>query len=81
MNSFHLFPGLLLLDLESVSSTIYILLIYLPGPPVAFPPGTRCWTTGWGDVEFGGCQLRPTPCKKWKCTCDQWCKNAYFSDI
>ncbi|NXU92221.1 PRSS8 protein, partial [Xiphorhynchus elegans] len=28
--------------------------VCLPSPTLSFPPGTRCITTGWGDVGEGG---------------------------
>ncbi|KAE8578193.1 hypothetical protein XENTR_v10023389 [Xenopus tropicalis] len=50
---------------------------------MAFPSGTRCWTTGWGDVEYGGYQPRPNTLQEVELQLfsDQQCKNAYFSEI
>ncbi|XP_031749380.1 serine protease 33 [Xenopus tropicalis] len=82
-------PSTLLADIclielsESVSYTIHILPICLPAPSMAFPSGTRCWTTGWGDVEYGGYQPRPNTLQEVELQLfsDQQCKNAYFSEI
>ncbi|NXP16157.1 PRS27 protease, partial [Thinocorus orbignyianus] len=31
-----------------------ILPVCLPSPALRFSPGTRCVTTGWGDIQEGG---------------------------
>uniref|UniRef100_G1QAQ2 Mastin-like n=1 Tax=Myotis lucifugus TaxID=59463 RepID=G1QAQ2_MYOLU len=35
--------------------------IRLPPASSSFPPGTRCWVTGWGEIRFG--ELLPPPWK------------------
>ncbi|OCT59118.1 serine protease 33-like [Xenopus laevis] len=83
-NPSTLLANIALIELsESVSYTVYILPICLPAPQMTFPPGTRCWTTGWGDVEFGGYQPRPKTLQEVEVHLfsDQRCKSAYFSAI
>ncbi|XP_076121815.1 polyserase-2-like [Alosa pseudoharengus] len=38
---------------ESVEFTDYVWPICLPSNASRFPPGTACWTTGWGNTGFG----------------------------
>ncbi|XP_048101470.1 serine protease 33-like [Alosa alosa] len=39
---------------EPVEFTAYVWPICLPSNASRFPPGTACWTTGWGNTGFGG---------------------------
>ncbi|XP_070269879.1 mastin-like [Myotis yumanensis] len=42
-----------LLKLEApVRPSKHVRWICLPPASSAFPPGTRCWVTGWGDIAF-----------------------------
>uniref|UniRef100_A0A8D0LBM7 Serine protease 27 n=1 Tax=Sphenodon punctatus TaxID=8508 RepID=A0A8D0LBM7_SPHPU len=38
---------------QPVKFTDYILPICLPAASVSFPPGKKCWVTGWGDINEG----------------------------
>lgn len=44
--------ALLELD-EPVSISCHVQPVTLPPASEAFPPGTQCWVTGWGDVGRG----------------------------
>ncbi|KAJ6654363.1 hypothetical protein lerEdw1_006956 [Lerista edwardsae] len=44
-----------------VRFTDYILPICVPASNVVFPPGMKCWVTGWGDISEG--QDLPAPKK------------------
>ncbi|XP_015423653.1 PREDICTED: mastin [Myotis davidii] len=44
-----------LLKLEApVQPSNLVSWIRLPPASLSFPPGTRCWVTGWGDIAFHG---------------------------
>uniref|UniRef100_A0ACB8EWG1 Uncharacterized protein n=1 Tax=Sphaerodactylus townsendi TaxID=933632 RepID=A0ACB8EWG1_9SAUR len=38
---------------QPVRFTDYIIPICLPAANVHFPPGMKCWVTGWGDISEG----------------------------
>ncbi|XP_015423666.1 PREDICTED: mastin, partial [Myotis davidii] len=49
-----------LLKLEaSVRPSNLVRWIRLPPASLSFPPGTRCWVTGWGDIAFEALRLWP----------------------
>ncbi|OCT61948.1 serine protease 33 [Xenopus laevis] len=37
---------------QNVSFTKYIMPVCLPSASISFSPGTNCWVTGWGAMEF-----------------------------
>uniref|UniRef100_A0A2K6G1C6 Peptidase S1 domain-containing protein n=2 Tax=Propithecus coquereli TaxID=379532 RepID=A0A2K6G1C6_PROCO len=54
-----------LLELEDpVNISGQVHTITLPRASETFPPGTRCWVTGWGDVEDGVHLPPPFPLKQ-----------------
>ncbi|XP_069342447.1 tryptase alpha/beta-1-like [Eulemur rufifrons] len=54
-----------LLELEvpvNISNQVHT--VTLPQALETFPPGSRCWVTGWGDVEYGVHLPPPFPLKQ-----------------
>ncbi|XP_075141472.1 serine protease 33-like [Leptodactylus fuscus] len=49
------YPGdIALIELSSpINYTEYILPVCVPSPLMSFPDGTKCWTTGWGSIDYG----------------------------
>ncbi|XP_077170993.1 serine protease 27-like [Paroedura picta] len=66
-----------------VGFTNYIIPICLPAASVHFPPGMKCWVTGWGDISEG--QDLPAPKKLQKLLVPiidtQTCRRLYSIDM
>ncbi|XP_023603737.1 mastin-like [Myotis lucifugus] len=69
-----------LLKLEApVRPSNLVRWIRLPPASSAFPPGTRCWVTGWGDIAFQ--EPLPTPHNlqevEFSIEADEICRQQY----
>uniref|UniRef100_A0A8D0BBX3 Peptidase S1 domain-containing protein n=1 Tax=Salvator merianae TaxID=96440 RepID=A0A8D0BBX3_SALMN len=66
-----------------VRFTNYILPICVPAANVEFPPGKKCWVTGWGDISEG--QDLPSPKRLQKLQVPiidiQTCRRLYSIDM
>ncbi|KAL8176911.1 UNVERIFIED_CONTAM: hypothetical protein K2H54_040099 [Gekko kuhli] len=68
---------------QPVRFTNYIIPICLPAANVHFPPGMKCWVTGWGDISEG--QDLPAPKKLQKLLVPiidtRTCRRLYSIDM
>nr|XP_016851672.1 PREDICTED: serine protease 27 isoform X1 [Anolis carolinensis] len=69
--------------IRPVRFTNYIIPICVPTANVEFPPGMKCWVTGWGDISEG--QDLPSPKKLQKLQVPiidtQTCRRLYNIDM